>query len=124
MNAFLPYGAILASLSFLLYTAVIYLEFKKRVVTPLVLGLLLPAFVFNLVAVVLMFAKTNGCSAHSILGYVSLIVISLNTMMTVRFYVKNGRYTKMPIKTRLYASVAYALWLSAFITGSILGLVR
>lgn len=124
MSLFLPYGAVSASLALVLYTVVVFLEFKKRAVTPWVLMFLLSAFVFNVLTVVLMYSKESGCSAHSILGYLSLMVISVNTIMTVRFYVKNGRYTKLPLKARLYASFAYLLVMVAYFTGSFVGLFR
>jgi len=126
MRSFYLYGALFASLTLVLYTFAIYLEKKRKLVTSKVLVLQISALAFNIAAVVVMSLESKQAlsSTHGIIGYTSLFAIVVNTISTIRFYVKNGPYTRIPLRVRLYSTITYAWWLVAYITGGLLTFVR
>ena len=126
MRSFYLYGAVLASLTLVFYTAAIYLEKKHKFVTYKVIALQIAALAVNIGAVVMMSleSKQSIISSHGIIGYSSLVAITVNTVMTFRFYIKNGPYTRIPFRVRLYTTITYTWWLVAYISGGVLSIVR
>ncbi len=126
MNSLTVAGAIIISLSLLLYgigfiTIHQYKSVSLGVLTFLTLGILL-----NITAHVLMIIGSKGSliTAHSMLGFSSFLVMLIYVVFTwQKFFIKKAGAV-LHKKFLTLSKLAYGLWVIAYIAGSLLAILK
>ena len=61
---------------------------------------------------------------HGFLGYSALIAMLIDWVLIWKFYKKNGSSVDVPRYLHLYILLAYIWWVVAYITGSMLVMIK
>jgi hypothetical protein len=81
------------------------------------LGVLLD---FVAVTLMIMGSRRGVFSPHGILGYSAMLTMIINLILIWQWYIKNGFDSIISKSILEYTKYAYAWWLIAYITGSLL----
>ena len=63
-------------------------------------------------------------TVHGFLGYSALLVMAIDIILIWRIYLRNGVKAKVERSLLLYAKLAYGWWVIAYITGSLLVILK
>ena len=122
MNPLSIIGAFIITLALLSYgIGSIAVQRFKIVTTGIIIFLTLGVF-FDVVAVTLMImgSSKGAFTAHGILGYSATLTMLIDVSLIWRCYFKNGLDSVINKSVLSYSKIAYAWWLIAYITGSLL----
>jgi len=61
---------------------------------------------------------------HGFLGYSALLAMLIDVIMIWSFYKRNGSKIEVPRKLHRYTLYAYSWWVIAYITGSLLVMMK
>lgn len=122
MNFLAVVGAFVITISLLSYGIGCIAAVRFKIVTPGILVFLTLGVVLDFVAVTLMVINSEKSmfSMHGILGYSAMLTMLVNTFLVWRCYFKGGFDSVISHPVIIYTKIAYAWWLIAYITGSIL----
>lgn len=122
MNSLSIVGAFIITLALLSYGIGSIAIQRFKIVTPGVLIFLTLGVFLDFLAVTLMIiGSSNGAfTPHGILGYTAMLTMIINLILIYYWFFKHG-YDSIISKLILeYSKIAYAWWLIAYITGSLL----
>lgn len=122
MNPLSIVGAFIITLALLSYGIGSIAIQRFKIITPGVLTFLTLGVLLDIVAVTFMIiGSTKGVfTKHGILGYTATLTMVIDLFLIWRFYLENG-FDKTIHKALLtYSKFAYAWWLIAYFTGSLL----
>lgn len=122
MNSLSIIGAFIITLALLSYGIGSIAVQRFKIVTPGVLIFLTLGVLLDFIAVTLMImgSRNGAFTPHGILGYSAMLSMIINMILIYLWYFKNG-YDSIISKSILeYSKIAYAWWLIAYITGSLL----
>ena len=96
-------------------------KIKKRALWFLTLGIVL-----DITATICMIiGSTNSpFTVHGFLGYSALLVMAIDIILVWQTYLKNGVNTKINKSLLVYAKLAYGWWVIAYVTGSLLVILK
>lgn len=122
MNFLAVIGAFIITLSLLSYGIGSIAAIRFKIVTTGVLVFLTLGVLLDFVAVIMMIihSEKSVFSPHGILGYSAMLTMIINLVLVWRCYFKNGIDSGISNPVIVYSKIAYAWWLIAYITGSIL----
>lgn len=122
MNTVLVAGTRVVVLALLSYTAAMFFEQKKRLISMPVLLFQSLGWTLDITATTLMIigSRNTPFTVHGLFGYSALAVMMVKTFLFFRFHLKNGPKKEIVRSLHVYSWVAYAWWLFAFILGSLL----
>jgi hypothetical protein len=122
MNPLSIVGAFIITLALLSYGIGSIAVQRFKIVTPGILIFLTLGVLLDITAVTFMImGSSKGIfTPHGILGYSAMITMIINLILIWQWYFKNGFDTTISNSVVLYSKIAYAWWLIAYITGSIL----
>jgi len=122
MNPVLAAGTRVVVLALLSYTAAMFFEQKKRLISKPVLIFQSLGLALDITATTMMIigSRNTPFTVHGIFGYSALAAMIVKTFLFLRFHLKNGPKRKIIRSIHLYSWTAYAWWLFAFILGSLL----
>ena len=122
MNSLAIIGAFIITLSLLSYGIGSIAVIRFKIVTPGVLIFLTLGVLLDITAVTFMIVGSSkgAFTPHGILGYSALLTMIVNLVLIWWWYIKNGFDTNISKSILLYSKIAYAWWLVAYITGSLL----
>jgi len=118
-------GTIIVNLALLFYSIGIITEQRRRRITRRVLFFLTIGVVFDVTATVCMIIGSTNTpfSLHGILGYSSLIGMSVETVLAWKH--RRGKGDAAVTRgLHLYSRLAYIWWVLAYITGALLVMWR
>ena len=119
-------GTVFITLAMIVFSAAVYKERKKRLITNLIARLLMAGTVFDVTATTLMSlgAKSSPFTLHGILGYTGMGAMVLITIFYWKTLSVNG--TNQPVSQRFHTAMGYVylLWMVTFITGAMIGISR
>jgi hypothetical protein len=122
MNPLSIVGAFIITFALLSYGIGSIAIQRFKIITPGVLIFLTFGVLLDIVAVTFMIiGSTKGLfTPHGILGYTAMLTMIIDLFLIWRFYLENG-FDKTIHKSLLtYSKFAYAWWLIAYVTGSLL----
>lgn len=115
-------GAIIITLALLSYGIGNISVQRFKVVTPGVLIFISLGVLLDLIAVTFMIlgSKKSPFSLHGILGYSAILTMLTDFILIWRTYLQNGWDSAISKPVIIYSRFAYAWWVIAYITGSLL----
>ena len=126
MNPLSLIGAFIVSFALLSYGVSSISIQRFRLITPSVLITLTLGVLLDITAVGFMIAGSGlfPLSLHEIMGSVAMVTMILDAVLIWRIYIKNGFDSEISNAIATYTKCAYAWWLIAYFTGSILVIWR
>ncbi|MCK4889491.1 MAG: hypothetical protein KAS21_06410 [Candidatus Aminicenantes bacterium] len=126
MKIILVIGSAIVTLALASYTIAIITEQRKHVLSNFILRFLTLGVVLDITATICMIiGSTNSpFTIHGLLGYSALTVMVLDAVLLWRFRFKEGLGTKVPKNLHLYSRFAYLWWVIAYITGSLIVVLK
>lgn len=115
-------GAFIITLALLSYGVGSISVQRFKMVTPGVLIFISLGVLLDLIAVTFMIlgSKNSPFSLHGILGYSAILTMLTDLILILYTYRKNGWDSVISKPVLLYSRFAYAWWVIAYITGSLL----
>ena len=125
----LPLAKIAASvvtLALISYSVAILTEQKKRKVINLVLTFLTLGVILDVSATAMMIivSENNPFTLHGMLGYSSLTAMLIDAVLLWRFRMKKGSQEPVARSLHLYSRIAYIWWVAAYITGTLMVMLK
>ena len=126
MNPTLTAGTRIVVLALIFYSIGILTEQRKHRVTNLVLIALTIGIATDITATAFMIlgSPNSPFTLHGFLGYSALAAMLIDTISIWRFRLKNGGNTSVSKKLHLYSRYAYIWWVVAFVSGSLLVILK
>ncbi len=122
MNLLAVIGAFIITLALLSYGIGSIAVVRFKIVTPGILIFLTLGVLLDFVAVSMMIINSQKSvfSLHGLLGYSAMLTMIVNVVLIWRCFLKKGFDSVISNPVVVYSKIAYAWWLTAYITGSIL----
>ena len=122
MNPLSLTGAFIISFALLSYGVSSISIQRFRLITPSVIIALTLGVLLDITAVAFMIAGSGllPISLHGFLGFVAMLTMIIDAVLIWRIYIKNGFDSEISNAVATYTKYAYAWWLIAYFTGSIL----
>lgn len=119
-------GSMVVTIALLFYTIGFFKEKKIKLVTSKVLLFFTLGVVFDISATILMIlgSTKGGLTFHGLIGYSSLLGMSIDAFLLWRYNLKNGSEKLISKGLDIYSRIAYSWWVIAFITGGVLVALR
>lgn len=126
MNPVSMVGAVLVTLALISYGIGSFALQKSKQVTGKVLGFLSSGIVLDIAATICMIigSKNTPFTIHGFLGYSAFLVMFIDLVLVWRVRRNKGMNGKIGKALLLYAKLAYGWWVIAYITGSLLVMVK
>lgn len=126
MNTYSMIGAGIVIFALLSYSLAIITEQRQRRVTSFILRFLTIGLVLDITATIFMIigSTKSAFSLHGMLGYSSLTLMLIDTILIWKFHLANTSGAEVPRKLHLYSRLAYSWWVIAFFTGLMLVVFR
>jgi hypothetical protein len=119
-------AATVVSLALISYSIAIITEQRKRKVINLVLIFLTLGVSLDISATTMMIivSENSPFTLHGILGYSSLTLMVIDAILLWRFRMKNSSAEKVARPLHLYSRIAYIWWVAAYITGTLMVMLK
>jgi len=119
-------AATVVSLALISYSIAIITEQRKRKVINLVLVFLTLGVLLDISATTMMIivSENSPFTLHGILGYSSLTLMIIDAVLLWRFRGRHGSAEKVAKRLHLYSRIAYIWWVTAYITGSLMVMLK
>lgn len=119
-------GAVIVTLALISYSIGVITEQKNRRIVKTVLIFVTLGIVLDITATICMILGSSNSpfTIHGFLGYSALIAMLIDVILIWRFYIINGKETTVPKKIHRYTLFAYLWWVIAYITGSMLVMMK
>lgn len=118
-------GAFIVTLALISYSIAIFNERRKKYITKKILTFLTIGVILDITATACMIigSTKSPFTLHGSLGYSALTLMLIDTILIWRFY-KNNTNLEVPKGLHIYTSIAYSWWIIAYITGSLLVMMK
>lgn len=119
-------GAFLVTLALISYGVGSFSLQRFKIIRKRALWFLSVGIVLDISATLCMIlGSTNSpFTVHGFLGYSALLVMAIDIILVWRVYSKNGIEAKIEKPLLIYAKLAYGWWVIAYITGSLLVILK
>ncbi len=120
------FAASIVTLALISYSIAILTEQRKKLVINRVLIFLTMGVVLDISATIMMIivSENSPFTIHGILGYSSLTLMLIDAILLWRFRIRKGSETVVSRGVHLYSRVAYMWWVAAYITGTMLVMMK
>ena len=122
MKPILMTGSAIVTLALVFYSIAFFSFHRKKRLTHRILGFQTIGLLLDITATTLMIigSSKGPFTIHGILGYSSLALMIIDTL----FFWNKRRSEVVPAWLNTYSKVAYIWWILAYITGSLLVMLR
>lgn len=119
-------GALIVTLALISYSVAVFSERRKRHITKKILSYLTIGLILDITATACMIiGSTNSpFTLHGSLGYSALTLMLIDTILIWRFYKAYGFNFEVPKGLHNYTIISYSWWVIAYITGSLLVMIK
>jgi uncharacterized repeat protein (TIGR03987 family) len=126
MNTISMIGAVVVTLALISYSIGVISEQKKHKLVKSVLLFISVGIVLDITATICMILGSTNFpfTLHGFLGYSALLAMLIDVILIWKFYNKNGSGVEVPKKLHRYTLFAYLWWVIAYITGSMLVMIK
>lgn len=126
MNPTLIAGTRIVVLALIFYSIGIITEQRKRRIINLVLIALTIGIILDITATAFMIigSPNSPFTLHGFLGYSALLAMLIDTIFVWRFRLANGNDSEVSKPLHLYSRYAYSWWVIAFVSGSVLVVLK
>jgi len=118
-------GAFIVTLALISYSIAIFNERRKKHITKKILTFLTIGVILDITATACMIigSTKSPFTLHGSLGYSALTLMLIDTILIWRFY-KNNTNLDVPKGLHIYTTISYSWWIIAYITGSLLVMMK
>ena len=122
MKPILMTGSTIVTLALVFYSLAFFRFHRKKVFTNQILSFQTIGLLLDITATTLMIigSSKGPFTLHGILGYSSLTLMIIDTS----FFWNKRKSESVPVWLKSYSKVAYIWWILAYITGSLLVMLR
>lgn len=126
MNTISMIGAVVVTLALISYSIGVISEQKKHKLVKSVLLFITVGIVLDITATICMILGSSNSpfTFHGFLGYSALLAMLIDVILIWKFYNKNGSGVEVPKQLHRYTLFAYLWWVIAYITGSMLVMIK
>ncbi len=126
MKPLAMFAAILVTTALISYSIAILTEQRKKLVINRVLVFLTLGVVLDISATIMMItvSENSPFTIHGILGYSSLTLMLIDAVLLWRFRIRNGADAFVSRGVHLYSRIAYIWWVLAYITGTMMVMMK
>ncbi len=126
MNTTILIGTIIVNLALISYSIAVFKQRKAKALNKNVMTFLTLGIILDITATIFMIigSSKGGFTLHGFIGYSSLTGMLLDTYFSYKFVKKNGIGTSVPSKFTRNTTFVYLYWVSAYITGAMLVMIR
>ena len=119
-------GATVVTLALISYSIGVITEQRKRKLVKAVLIFVTTGIILDIIATICMIiGSTNSpFTIHGFLGYSALVAMLIDVILIWKFYTQNGSEVSVPVRLHRYTLYAYLWWVIAYITGSMLVMMK
>jgi hypothetical protein len=119
-------GSVIVSLALISYSIAILTEQFRKTISKRVLKFLTTGVTLDITATICMIigSSQGPFTLHGIIGYSSLILMIVDTLLIWKLSNKMGINAAVPRTLNLYTRFAYTWWIAAYITGGLLVAMR
>lgn len=119
-------AATVVTIALISYSIAIITEQKKRKVINRVLVFLTLGVLLDMSSTALMIAVSENSpfTLHGIMGYSSLTMMIIDAVLLWRFRIRKGKEESVVRPVHLYSRIAYIWWITAYITGSLMVMLK
>ena len=119
-------GATVVTLALISYSIGVITEQRKRKLVKAVLLFVTTGIILDIIATICMIiGSTNSpFTIHGFLGYSALVAMLIDVILIWKFYTQNGSEVIVPVRLHRYTLYAYLWWVIAYITGSMLVIMK
>lgn len=124
MNNLSITGALLVTLALISYSTAILSEQIKKKIIPRVMVFITLGVGLDITATLFMIlgSRNSPFTFHGSLGYLALVVMIIECALLWNLLLKQGMRADVPDRLHRYSLLAYAWWVVAYITGSLIAL--
>ncbi len=126
MNSTLVAGTRIVVFALIFYSIGIITEQRnRRVMNPVLIALTI-GIILDITATTFMIigSPNSPFTLHGLLGYSALGAMLIDTIFVWRFRLANGNDIEVPKSLHLYSRYAYSWWVIAFVSGSLLVILK
>ena len=126
MKPLAMFAATVVTLALISYSIAILTEQKKKLVINRVLLFLTLGVVLDISATIMMIivSENSPFTIHGILGYSSLTLMLIDAILLWRFRIRKGAGEVVSRGVHLYSRIAYIWWVLAYITGTMMVMMK
>ncbi len=126
MKPLAMFAATVVTLALISYSIAILTEQRKKLVINRVLIFLTLGVVLDISATTMMIivSENSPFTLHGILGYSSLTLMLIDAILLWRFRISKGSGEIVTRRVHLYSRLAYIWWVTAYITGSLMVMLK
>lgn len=126
MKPLAMFAATVVTLALISYSIAILTEQKKKLVINRVLLFLTLGVVLDISATIMMIivSENSPFTIHGILGYSSLTLMLIDAILLWRFRIRRGAGEVVSRGVHLYSRIAYIWWVLAYITGTMMVMMK
>ena len=126
MNSLLVLGTRIVVLALISYTIGIIAEQKSHRVANTVLGFISVGILMDITSTLFMIlGSTNSpFTFHGFLGYSALLAMLIDAFLLWKYRIGHRESKTVPQSLHLYSRFAYLWWLVAFVTGSLIVILK
>jgi hypothetical protein len=126
MNHLLIAGTAIVNLALVCYSLFFWFERKKKSLAPRLLIALTAGWMFDVTATSLMIlgSPNSPFTFHGFVGYSALLAMSVETFLIWRAVNLFGKNAAIPPEVHRYALFAYCWWVTAYITGAMIVILK
>ncbi len=120
------FAASVVTIALISYSIAIITEQKKRLVINRVLVFLTLGVVLDISSTLMMIivSENSPFTLHGILGYSSLTLMVIDAILLWRFRIRQGAAENVSRPVHLYSRIAYIWWVTAYITGGLMVMLK
>jgi uncharacterized repeat protein (TIGR03987 family) len=126
MNTISMIGAVVVTLALISYSIGVISEQRKHKLVKTVLIFVTLGIILDVTATICMILGSSNSpfTLHGFLGYSALLAMLIDVILIWGFYKKNGSEIEVPKKLHRYTIFAYLWWVIAYVTGSMLVMIK
>jgi hypothetical protein len=125
MKNILIVGIVIVNLALTFYSIAIFKQFRSRMMSRNVLLFLTTGLIFDISATVCMIIGSgNFLTLHGIIGYSSLAGMLIDTWFSYRLIFTKGINSVVSPKFMRLSLIAYLYWVSAYLTGALIVMLK
>jgi len=126
MKSLAIFAATVVTLALISYSIAILTEQRKMLVINRVLVFLTLGVVLDISATIMMIivSENSPFTIHGILGYSSLTLMLIDAILLWRFRIRRGAGEVVSRGVHLYSRIAYIWWVLAYITGTMMVMMK
>lgn len=126
MKPLAMFAATVVTLALISYSIAILTEQRKKLVINRVLIFLSLGVLLDVSATIMMIivSENSPFTLHGILGYSSLTLMLIDAVLLWRFRIRHGAGEVVYRGVHLYSRIAYIWWVAAYITGTMLVMMK